>query len=294
MTEQNVVLGNYLLGDQIADESTTEIYEAYHRDTGELCAIKLPKKGCLQIAQELECFRQISHDYIISPKEVLDTPNGPALVLPYARGGDLYGWIAGSPLSEDCAKRLTFYLLNALEYLHHQNFWHRDIKTENILVMDDCFSSESIVLSDFGYCKKFDKGVCDNEFCGSPHYSAPELFMGRPYTEKVDIWALGITLYGCLTSAMPYEAEDRASMVRDIVDGLPDLFRLRSLEDLSEQCRDFLDWLLTADPEKRPSAEDALAHPWFIEMWDTKGTEFGMEPTEMANQIEPLEMTMTA
>jgi serine/threonine protein kinase len=294
MTKQNTVLGDYLFGDQIADESTTEIYEGYNRNTRELCVIKLPKKGCLQIAQELECFHQISNDYIISPKEVLETPNGPALVLPFARGGDLYSWISEVPLSEDCAKRLTFYLLNALEYLHRQNLWHRDIKPENILVMDECFSPESIVLSDFGYCKKFDDGICDSEFCGSSHYCAPELFLEKPCTEKVDIWALGITLYGCLTSAMPYNADDHSSMVQDIVDGLPDLFRLRSLEHFSKECRDLLDWLLTADPEKRPSAEDALAHPWFSEMWDAKGTEFGMEPAEMANQIESLKMTMTA
>jgi hypothetical protein len=66
---KNTVFDDYLLGDQIADESTTEIYEAYNRNTGELCVIKLPKKGCLQIAQELECFHQISHDYMISPKK---------------------------------------------------------------------------------------------------------------------------------------------------------------------------------------------------------------------------------
>jgi serine/threonine protein kinase len=69
---------------------------------------------------------------------------------------------------------------------------------------------------------------------------------------------------------MPFNATDRGSMIREIIDGLPDLFSTGELDDTSDDCRDLLDWMLVANPEKRASAEDALAHPWFADLRDVK------------------------
>jgi len=273
MTDLNKTINDYIIIDLISEEITTEIYKAYDKNTGEVVVIKYPKAGCSQIAHELEFIRHLSHNHILSMKESFDTPNGPALVLPFARGGDLFHWIYDHHMSEEEVKQLIFNLLHTLVYLHRQNLWHRDIKPENILIMNDSFSSDSVMLSDFGFCRQFKEGICDDEFCGSPHYAAPELFKGTFYTEKVDIWALGITMYACLTSSMPFDTNDYESMVQDILNGLPDLFNTDALDHVSDSCKDLLDWMLTSDPEKRASAEDALEHDWFNELREMKESE---------------------
>jgi serine/threonine protein kinase len=58
-------------------------------------------------------------------------------------------------------------------------------------------------------------------------------------------------------------------MRREILAGLPHLFEEDRL-DVSEECRSLLDWMLTPDPAERPSAEQALSHEWFADLWEEK------------------------
>jgi calcium/calmodulin-dependent protein kinase I len=159
-----------------------------------------------------------------------------------------------------------YHILTAVAHLHRHGFWHRDIKPENILVMTETFNPDAVVLADFGYCQRLGCIQCCNECCGSPHYFAPELVRQVAYTEKVDIWALGITMFACLTSALPYDASDLGAMFEAILDGLPELFNNETVARTSDACREFLDALLDPDPAMRPTAEQALAHHWFAEM----------------------------
>jgi serine/threonine protein kinase len=105
--------------------------------------------------------------------------------------------------------------------------------------------------------------VCNDEYCGSPHYAAPELWLRKPYTSKVDVWALGMTMYACLTGSLPFDCDDQLAMEEAICAGLPDLFETDKLDHVSCVCRDLLNWMLTADQDGRPTARNALAHPWF-------------------------------
>jgi serine/threonine protein kinase len=173
MCDTSRTIDDYEIGDVISEEVTTVIYEATDRNSGEPVAIKFPKPGCLQIAAEVAALSEVSHGHVISIKAVLDTADGPAIVLPLARGGDLFHWISYYRMSEADLKLLMFNVLQALAHLHRQKMWHRDVKPENMLLMDAGFSPDSVVLSDFGYARRFDDGVCDDEFCGSPHYAAP-------------------------------------------------------------------------------------------------------------------------
>jgi serine/threonine protein kinase len=259
-----------LLQDLIADQSTALVYEAKDNQTGETYAIKIPKVNCPEVSRELAVLQTVSHPAIIQVRE-LETLHGPALAMPFARGGDLFSWIQSTPIDEDTVKGIVFKILQALAYLHSHNIWHRDIKPENILVMDPSLSPECVVLADFGFARRFPNGVCDDEFCGSLHYAAPELLRGQPYTEKVDIWALGITMFACLTSALPFEC-DADEARKEILAGLPGLFERERLE-VSEECRDLIDRMLAPNPANRPSAALALEHAWFKDLCECKQVE---------------------
>jgi serine/threonine protein kinase len=257
------VIGPLALRELLADHPSSTVSEAKDLSTGRWFVVKIPKCGCSEVSEELSILQEVSHRAII-PGHRLSTPGGWALVMPFAFGGDLLSWIRAGPLEEETVKGVVFAVLQALCYLHARGIWHRDVKPENLLVMDHTLSPECVVLADFGFARRFPMGTCDDDFPGSAHYAAPELHAGRPYTEKVDIWALGVTAYACLTGALPFPSTERAAVRDAVLAGLPALFD-GDLLQASDACGDLLDWMLAPDAERRPSAAEALEHPWFTE-----------------------------
>jgi serine/threonine protein kinase len=261
MHTSKTVIDGYSITSVLVDQPTATLYEAKAVDTDEVRVLKIPHRNCSNISDECSILCSISHPNIIQACKV-QTADVSGFSMPFAFGGDLLNWIQTCPLDEDIVKGILFNILQALVYLHTRGIWHRDIKPENLLVMDYTLSPNCVVLSDFGFARHFPTGVCDNEFPGSVYYAAPELLLGLPYNEKVDIWALGITAFACLTGTLPFDFNDEATAREQIINGLPTLFTDDCLE-MSDKCRDLLDWMLTPDPEKRPSAKEALQHAWF-------------------------------
>jgi calcium/calmodulin-dependent protein kinase I len=259
------VPGQYTIVRQIADQHTTAVYLARNNADAGAVAIKYPKPKCVQLWRELEYLHAIRHPHIVTLIDSFETPYGPAIVLPFASGGSLYDRIVTFGMSEDEVRHVMFRVLKALAYLHEHDLWHRDVKPENILFMNAAWSS--VVLCDFGYCGRFKAGVCNNEYCGSEHYASPEFTRHEAYMGSVDVWALGITMFCCLTSRMPFDGDDQEAMRRDITNGLPNLLDFPELDSVSAECQHLLDWMLRPEPQERPGPSEALRHTWFRPLW---------------------------
>jgi serine/threonine protein kinase len=246
---------------EIAREATTVVIRAVHRPTDEDCAIKFPHDRCEQTKREAQVLCGLNHQAIIELKAVIDTDDGPALVLPFAFGGDLFSVVAKREcLPESDAMVIAFRLLSALDYCHGNGIWHRDVKLENLFVMSE--NVRDVVLGDFGFAIDMSDGRFDDCLVGSPCYAAPEILICAEkalvlYTEKVDIWSAGVSLFAIVSGLFPYDWEHEFPDEGVIAEHI-------SWLSISQTCQDLLRSMLTMDPDERISAAEALRHPWFL------------------------------
>eukprot|EP00826_Nyctotherus_ovalis_P003162 TRINITY_DN1063_c0_g1_i4.p1 TRINITY_DN1063_c0_g1~~TRINITY_DN1063_c0_g1_i4.p1 ORF type:complete len:253 (-),score=76.61 TRINITY_DN1063_c0_g1_i4:184-942(-) len=192
-------------------------------------------------------------------------------------------------------KKIMKEILEGLKFIHAKNICHRDLKPDNILLDKEL----NVKLCDFGSSKKLDSSSHQNiPHVVSRYYRAPELLLCHTdYTTKIDIWAAGCILAELFTKDPLFmgkseglqlleimsilgvpESDDRkylySSLAKptrklvmsikempktDLVNLFPSTYKKRELElaiDLIEQ-------LLTWNPNKRPTAVEALKHPFF-------------------------------
>ena len=117
-------------------------------------------------------------------------------------------------------------------------------------------------MADFGFAVK--SGVpAAKQNAGTPGYIAPEILQGRPHGKPVDLWSLGVVLFMLLGGYPPfYEPEDdQKTMFRKIVNAEYE-FHAENWAEVSEEAKDLIRGLLTLDPRKRLTVDQALEHPW--------------------------------
>ena len=120
-----------------------------------------------------------------------------------------------------------------------------------------------IKIIDFGTSQVFDssKQKKMEERYGTPYYIAPDV-LNKSYTEKCDIWSLGVILYILLVGYPPFNGQDDKKIIDAVKKGKYTLDE-PEWDDVSEEAVDLVRKCLTYDPDKRVSASEALEHPWF-------------------------------
>ncbi|HKD99771.1 MAG TPA: protein kinase, partial [Planctomycetota bacterium] len=115
--------------------------------------------------------------------------------------------------------RLVVQVADALAFAHRQGVIHRDVKPSNVLVRPD----GAAVLTDFGLAREegSDSLTLSGHFVGTPHYTSPEVATGgqRRAGERSDVYALGVTLYECLTTRRPFEGSSPEEVLAKVVAG---------------------------------------------------------------------------
>lgn len=172
---------------------------------------------------------------------------------------------AGS-FSEADAARTFESMLRALDHLHQLGIAHRDVKPENFLLgghEEDSLASR-VRLCDFGIATYALPGTELTELVGSAPYVAPEVVL-RSYSLSADVWSLGVVLYVMLSGLPAFWSTSGADgeIFAQILDGDIDL-ESPPWPSISADAKDLVARLLTRDPARRPSAADALRHPWLL------------------------------
>ncbi|KAG5470585.1 hypothetical protein LSCM1_01829 [Leishmania martiniquensis] len=194
---------------------------------------------------------------------------------PSSAGGD--GGAAGSRmlLTEREAGTYFVQLLLALHHISVRRMIHRDIKSANVLLTSRGF----LKLGDFGFSQKYESTVSSETiagtFLGTPYYLSPEMWKGKRYGKKADIWAAGVVLYEMLMGGRrPFEASSLPELRKCVVEeefvpptGPPTTGTVDAQRQgggptkFSNDMRELLVSIFQKSPEKRPSAEELLHTP---------------------------------
>ena len=162
---------------------------------------------------------------------------------------------------------IVYQMLTGLKIMHDENIIHRDLKPANILLSQH----GDIVLADFGLSEYVPIGFNHIQryynMAGTPHYMPPEVFMGRGYDSKIDIWSIGSTAYEMLTGNYLIDDAflDRIPKENQVPYFEAHVKRMLSVS-MSPPMRQLLSGLLNTDHSKRPSATEALRYPCFQQM----------------------------
>ena len=185
-------------------------------------------------------------------------------------------------------KMFAWQLLRALGYLHSKHIVHRDVKPQNILVEENRYS---LRLCDFGSAKQLDANNASVSYICSRYYRAPELIFGQTfYNEKIDIWSAGCVIAELIKMSPLFPGKDSKRQICEIfrimgsptpdeVTGMNPNYKHKEFPQLypvpfdsnfpagtPQDALDFLEHLLVYDPKNRPSALEALAHPFFDDL----------------------------
>ena len=251
--------------------------------------------------RELRLLQHMQHENLIGLLDVFSSARDyedfkDVYLVTQLMGSDLNNIIKTQSLTDEHVQLLIYQVLRGLKYVHSANIIHRDLKTSNIAVNESC----ELRILDFGLARATTDEMTG--YVATRWYRAPEIMLNwMQYNNKVDIWSVGCIMAELLTRQVTFPGNDHIDQLNKILHlvGTPDeefLSKVSSQsarqyvqqlprqpkKDFSQYFRganplavDLLERLLTLDPDRRPSAEEALSHPYLAQYHDPGDEPYG-------------------
>lgn len=180
------------------------------------------------------------------------------LLMEWAENGPLTTTITQVRLTEPQMSVVMRQLLTALDRIHRKGWLHRDIKSDNILIV----KTGECRLADFGAAQRIQDQPDDNQGVGTPHWTAPEVLLNGKWSEKADVWSAGCVLVEMVNGEPPLWNLSQEQLLQLNKDELRNHFGQQFVRKGSPILIDLVNQLLHIDPTKRPSPSEALCHPF--------------------------------
>jgi len=265
-------VGKYTLTEELGRGQFGIVFRAKENASGQIYAVKCIAKAQLNSMPKLKelfqtekkVMRELFHPNIMHLYDEMETGANYYLVIDYCGGGDL----------EELLKReKTFLEIDAVYYLkqimngfvelHKHNIMHRDFKLANIFLDQD---QDQLKIGDFGFAKEGVQTTMTK--LGTPITTAPEIqttSSKTKYTNKADLWSIGVTFYYMLFGKYPWKARSTSELLSNIVNQSGTNLYIPDEPKITDECRNLLIQLIEPNPDKRINWNDFFNHKLFTQ-----------------------------
>lgn len=210
--EPAVRIGPYELLKLLGEGGMGAVYKARHRQSGQLVALKVVRAEWAadpilrqRFEREFRVASSLKHPNFVQGLDFGLNDDVPFFVMELVEGETLGDYIRRKGLlPEGEAIRIITQVAEALQFAHQQNYIHRDLKPDNVLLT----ATGTVKVADLGLVKCMDTNVDltqGGNILGTPYYIAPEQFDdARKVDASADIYSLGATLYAAVTGQIPF------------------------------------------------------------------------------------------
>jgi serine/threonine-protein kinase len=214
--------GRYQLKQKIGEGGMGTVFIAHDSELQREVAVKMLAPNLINDAEVVERFERearltagLDHPNIIPVYDVGRHEARPFIVMKLLQGDTLAGVLRQKGgFTSDETLRLMKQLAAGLDYIHEKGFIHRDIKAGNIFLSAEGHAT----ILDFGILRSRKASASltrTGMVMGTPHYMAPEQAMGlRDVDHRVDLYALAVVLFECLTGTLPFEADSELRLIQ--------------------------------------------------------------------------------
>ncbi len=255
-------LGEFRLVRKLGEGGMGVVFLAEQESLGRLVALKILRpdlsassNAAIRFEREAHAIARMNHPHIVKVIAFGEDQGVNFLAMELAPGKDLDELLQeladrGETIDIPRVLRWCADLADALHSAHEQGVIHRDVKPSNVRITPD----DRAMLLDFGVARELEsnQATLTRSFLGSPAYMAPEQIAakGGKVDARTDVYALGITMYQCLTGALPFRRETLEEVFHDVLVEPPAAPR-KARPELSNDVETVILKAIDKEPEQR-------------------------------------------
>ena len=279
--------------------SFASVYKVKRISDGQEYAMKKVKLPSLSSKErenalnEVRILASINHKNIVAYKEAFydDASQSLCIIMELASGGDLLKKIEehkkkGTSIPESMIWSYFIQMLQGLRTLHNMKILHRDLKCANIFLGDD---GKTIKLGDLNVSKIAEKGLVYTQ-TGTPYYASPEVWEGKPYGGKSDIWSVGCVVYELCALLPPFRAQNMNGLYQKVLKGNYEKVPTNYSSDLAK----VIGMCLTVQPSSRPDCDKLLSNPIFTTRMTEADNENSKAKAALFDLLDTIKMPRNA
>ena len=222
-----VVGDRYRIVSRIGVGGMGAVYRAEHTMMRRDLAIKVllselggREEFARRFEREAESASRLTHPNIISVTDFGRTPDGSLfLAMEFLAGDSLTLAINEGPLPRERALAIIRQILRGLDHAHGAGVVHRDLKPDNIMLVERDGQRDVVKILDFGIAKVTEPSSGQEALTqagvifGTPEYLSPEQALGEAVDPRADLYAAGVILYEMLVGRRPFESDDKVKII---------------------------------------------------------------------------------